>query len=625
MIKKCVCCYLLVLLVFSSIFYICPVKSADSEDETYYGFIVPVDETQSDLMQICIVRQITWCLKHNVSVYWITEESNLAVKPLVGSAEKTNRTFGKGSFFIDSSDEPDLLQFYAANLSYLSYACETPVYCVVEEISKLNVMKLHFPSIVLHGGDNVGTWDYSSVLATAGFSSVSTLGWREIPTNLSIDDYDIFIWGGHYGNWFDVLIGQMNIDTLNRIRSFIADGGGYISSCYGSYEITTMLPYPFRNLLVNHPKLPSLFFLSTSKRLPVMAIPGRCLVNITLTDSSSPLSFGLPERINNTWYANGPIFLGKEGDTKTIAVIDSVDSTFLYSDSNLADYSFLSSISDRWIEYSLGKPIWITTDFGEGKIVSFGNHPEDHYSYPRIVHNAVFYASASSKEQKSFDEPLYLFDLTKVLNVSSYRGYISRPLEFGLIESENISFLNVTWLFVNERLSYDVHCKQCFDYSGHHQILVTAVDENNRVGSTSLTVNISENVSGCILCSQSDILVNESVSFSFNASGGFSPYSYHWFVDSSLASINDSFSYAFSESGNHILELAVFDDSGEQFLFDEIVEVVSGEVDTEDEMPADDNTQNNDSDSSESILLYAGIASLLIIVLYLVFIVLQKH
>jgi hypothetical protein len=120
------------------------------------------------------------------------------------------------------------------------------------------------------------------------------------------------------------------------------------------------------------------------------------------------LSFGLSEIIHNNEYIGGPVFLDKtfgKSNTETLAVFESMNEDDWNWDAmmdlmfplwNIYLESKKDRIIKRWLKYSAGKSVWVTAKYGEGKVVAFSTHPEflDNQSPPRIIYNAVFYATS---------------------------------------------------------------------------------------------------------------------------------------------------------------------------------------------------------------------------------------
>ncbi len=594
-------CLFFCFLLFSSVCFPMSFSSAEPETGQYYGFVIPVFENQSFYQQIEIVKAVNLALSHNVSVYWVVEPFECEVDVFDEHSLKQTESFAKGSFLIDASSNVESLRFFAANLSFLSYFQSVPVYTVLEPLDEVGVRKLCFPRIVYHDGDNVAHGSYEYVLEESGFSQGTYLNWRQIPSNLSSEQFDVFVWGGHYGNNLDVVLGQLNWDSFNAIRSFIREGGGYIGSCYGGYEITTALPFPLRNLLIRFPNLPSSFFLSVSSRLPVKAMPGYCYINVSLTDFSSPLSFGLPEKITDCWYAEGPVFLGRDGETKDIAVIDDIDGRYFWGDSNLGDYGLISNLKERWMNFSIGKPIWVTTEFGDGRVIAFGDHPETHDYYPRIVHNAIFYATSSDPTSVSLSTPLVLYNLSECVDVSCFRGYAGVPLSFNFNNSSDC--FDVFWQ-IDERIGFcNESCKYSYRYADNYSVVLTIIDEDMNLCVSCVPVEVKNPVGCNIHSNVSEVFVNDSVKFSLDVWGGFPPYSLCWSVDGIVCSFNESFCYVFSESGNYSVDVVIGDELGSEFDFEK--GVVVGERRSEPEGDAGGQLAEEDS-SSDSSQLFLG-------------------
>ncbi len=81
--------------------------------------------------------------------------------------------------------------------------------------------------------------------------------------------------------------------------------------------------------------------------------------------------------------------------------------------------SISNKIIDLWVKFIQGKTIWTTSEYENGKVVTFGDHPElGHINLNRIVHNAVFYVSSIQESDFNFDLYYPIQYLEKISNQS---------------------------------------------------------------------------------------------------------------------------------------------------------------------------------------------------------------
>ena len=570
-------------------FFLCSqiVVSEPVMDEQYYGFLIPVLPQQSYQDQTNIVQVINHCLSQGITVYWLMEEIICETANLTDNSAQQLRTLPKGSYLIQAPNHLDLLHTYIANLSHLAYFDNIPVYFLKEPLEQIQVITLQYPRIVYHDGDNVLYRAYKRIARESGFVEGVELGWKEIPEMLNTDTFDVFIWGGHEGTNLDVFLGQLNIRAFNTIRSFIREGGGYIGSCYGGYEITTLTPPPLRQLLIRFPQIPSLFFLSVSTRVPIQALPGLGgAINITIVDTGSPLTFGLPTHINDCYYIQGPMFLGKNGSTQTIAIIESVDQTQWWYENQIEDYPWVISLREKWINAAIGKPIWVTTEFGDGLVIAFGDHPEFHDYYPRIVHNALYLAANQKKQTVSVTTTASEFSVLERQD-TLFRGTKNTPVRFYLETVQPFHY--ITWMFNKDSRNTSNPCYHLYPYSGTYQVLVTTLNQDLDLNISVFPVQISEPLSCDIQHPSEPIYTMKNLTYDAEVTGGFIPYSFQWSINEEVTSTNKTLYYTFVEPGVYFLEFMVTDDIGCQETYSKMLEVITSSEPIHDEPTSSSN------------------------------------
>jgi len=272
-------------------------------------------------------------------------------------------------------------------------------------MSDVKAFKLVEPKIAYHGGYNVYWTHYDRVLKEGGFLFTSKLEWGNISKKLNNNDFNVFMWAGLKGDWKDLFATKFHILDYLSIRRFVRNGGGYIGSCYGASEISSGRILPINFIKACLPQLPSWPKLAFTTYASTRALPGGSWYGLTvkIKDSDNPIAFGLKSEISKCSYWSGPMFLGLKGKTKVVATIKGIDRAKWDFSNRMPEHPIPQSLLDLWINFSIDKPIWITTEFGNGKVVAFGDHPERMFFYdvgytegppPRILFNAVRYASS---------------------------------------------------------------------------------------------------------------------------------------------------------------------------------------------------------------------------------------
>ena len=128
-----------------------------------------------------------------------------------------------------------------------------------------------------------------------------------------------------------------------------------------------------------------------------------CTFNISVSDINNPVIYGSDEILYNSQLRGGPVFTWLGKNTQSLATIKEVNSTIWthwFRELFSANSSISKMIIDLWVKFTSGKTIWTTSEYENGKIVTFGDHPElGHINLNRIVHNAVFYVSSIQQSE----------------------------------------------------------------------------------------------------------------------------------------------------------------------------------------------------------------------------------
>lgn len=165
--------------------------------------------------------------------------------------------------------------------------------------------------------------------------------------------------GGYTARCVDAL-GE---EGFERIRVFVARGGGYIGICAGAYIAARNVEVPGR------PPGLGIIEIENDRRT------GRGLRTITVAKPKHPVMKGYVGEVN-IWYQNGPMMKAGQG-VETLAV------------------------------YEEGSAAIVCATYGEGKVVIFSPHPEgsrqggvdpEEAGTLKLLENAIAFASRSEDE-----------------------------------------------------------------------------------------------------------------------------------------------------------------------------------------------------------------------------------
>jgi hypothetical protein len=249
---------------------------------------------------------------------------------------------------------------------------------------------------------------YLQIADAGGFYSFDFLLDNETADGLNNEEYNVFMWPylpepATYGEQF---VSLSNSKGMEAIRSFVRNGGGYIGSCYGAFAASSGFLHPFASLSLQYAYNPYLsckngcYGLSLSDSLmwhKFTGFPTHYLATNTVINTSHPLFFGVNHTITD--FFKGPWFVWLGQNTQVLAE---------FSDINAREPEDINPVLLRKV--LVGRPNYVTTTFGSGKVILFSSHPEfvsnipplfsgqgwdgDPYYGLRILHNALWYTTS---------------------------------------------------------------------------------------------------------------------------------------------------------------------------------------------------------------------------------------
>jgi len=551
---------LAIFLIFQSFTF---TTTSNMIEEDCFGFILKYTPEQSYGTQRNISILINKLLNQNASIFWTCENiSVLSKKTPYGNDTAEIRFFQKGSILIAFTGNSNIDTSCTSLLYEYNLSRDIEIYHILQELTNLNVFVFNEPKIVHYDIISISSILYYNRLKEGGFLYQDFLSMDKIVDDLNIDNYNVVIMGGQAGHFDIIARDNFNIIALKakqKIREFVSSGGGYVSSCHGSAMASSGPSHPYflpRDLTyLNSPILINLFNIKLIDRKVYRALPGGggaylksgSGVSVRVVNKSNPVSFGLPEIIDNHEYLMGPMFLdkksGAKSNTDSLAVIEGIDREGWDWDFGMENVplwniklipkSFRNEIFNKWVDYSIGKTLWVTAKYGDGKVISFGGHPEYPYakSPPRIVYNAVFYAA--SEGPKNVDLKIsYSFLSLKVDANGPYVTTTANPeiqFEGSINPKENISYC-WCWSFGNGTLSFEQKPIHIYSYNKSKEYIgvLSVVSDNKEMGIDTTTISIKDKLTADLSPDYGTFNVNESILFSDLSYGGFPPYQWFW-------------------------------------------------------------------------------------------------
>lgn len=408
----------------------CIDASSDGERiDACFGYAIPLicgDNLPYTSSQQNIANLINDLLRMNVSVFWaLTNFSVLTIR--FSDNSLAHKWFEKGTFIVPFSG--NLSQDALLSVIINDYAYESEIesrsavdiYYLIEPIV-LDILPLHYAKVAYHFGAAVGSYlllCYLDTLQQGGFLDNQILLDSDIATSLNNQDFNVFIWPGanlakSLLAWKETTKTNLHTDAMNQIRIFVANGGGYVGSCYGKNAASSgsRLINKFAHYSLDFPVSGRLALLLSGG----LSIPSAGTSTDRIVNMSHPVSFGLSQ-IQRCFYGYGPIDRWYGQNTQPLATLDNFTFQWQGSDFKI----FKRFFTECLIEIKLGKPIWLTGNFFDGKIVVFGDHPEIPEPYPldRLIHNAVFFTSAGTNTSIELAKNLSIQTLSSFNNATS--------------------------------------------------------------------------------------------------------------------------------------------------------------------------------------------------------------
>ncbi len=538
----------------------------NSEDFFYYGYIIEVGENDSNEIQIQISRLVNDLLDEKINVYWSAENITSITDDLYYIANNTLRNFGKGCFIVPFSNDTqtdikttDIIFDY-----YLNHNLQ--IYLISQSLNNIKSYHLKNPEIVYYISSSGDFLSYYKSLSKLGFKNHNFVTREDIINSDFTDNYDVFVHGGGWvggyayllGTW--EIIGPSAVKANNIIREFIKNGGGFIGSCAG-LEISsiggkTPIWYPFDLGSLAAKIFPSYSRLGIIDMYTHRALPGAAGdvvkpgtgVDVKIVDKNHPVSFGLPDIIENTEYFCGPTFINYKSENskaKPVGIIGDVKR----SDLVLEDWSmgFIPWWNnklipervkykkvDRWINCSIGQPIWASSEYGKGKAIAFGGHPETYSGEdpPRILSNSVFYTTVEEAEFLNLVNKK-MFKMNVIDIVKPEEAKISQNISFSYILDENIESSDHLWNFGDNTKLNDTNPVHSYSEHGEYNIILTAGNKDNIFTNFSF-IDIVEDIQ--VETNIFKIISNTENHFSADVKGGIKPYTLLWdFGDGSIS------------------------------------------------------------------------------------------
>ena len=355
--------------------------------------IIHVDEEN----WIASHQLINLLLRSRMPVYWVS-------KSFVYEGVR----YCEGDFIIPTTSANDEIN---ALTTFLASKLNVKLASVNRDV-EVTVYPLRPVKIAVYGGHGALPTPYVELFSTLGF-----------PTEY-VDDSDIR--AGALKN-FDILVmpgdgADSELTTLGveggqKIQEFVASGGGYISSCAGSWAAALGVPgwdISYNLQLINAKIWNVIEGAGRFKKL----YPGIGVMIFKNINPKHPVMWGIPETFEMVWW-QGPIFETAPNILQYASKAEGLIAQHSFTEKFTAAeyYTNLKAQREKGLTGTTvhnaligNKPVAVAGTYGRGKVVLFGPHPElktelvlNGFSYipGRIPINAALWMSTTNPTNTS--------------------------------------------------------------------------------------------------------------------------------------------------------------------------------------------------------------------------------
>ena len=358
---------LLLIMVFNAICLSFNLASSVNAETMPRAYIIHVNEKN----WIASHQLVNLLLRSKIPVYWVSK-----------SFVYDGVTYSEGDFIIPitvtpiysaapSSDEiNNLTTFLASKLN-------VTLVPVTKDI-EVTVYLLRPVKIAVYGGNGALPTPYIELFSTLGFLT-EYIDDNDIRAGL-LKNFDILVMPGD-GSDSELL--TLGVEGGQKVQEFIASGGGYISSCAGSWAAALGVPgwdISYNLQLINAKLWNVIEGAGTFKKL----YPGIGVMIFKNTNPTHPVMWGIPETFEMVWW-QGPIFEIAPNILQYASKAEGLVVQYSFTEKFTAAeyYTNLKAQMEKGFTGTTvynalvgNKPVVVSGTYGRGKVVLFGPHPE---------------------------------------------------------------------------------------------------------------------------------------------------------------------------------------------------------------------------------------------------------
>ena len=335
-------------------------------------------------------------LRESLTVYWTTKDITTLIIE-IDNFKESEMFFEKGTFIIpftgnntyDTKITSIIFDYNQSSEILTEEILTIPIYLLIEQI---NIQSYPLSEIKLAQHKSPITSGEICILEISrecGFLSYNLLMDTILAEELNNNEYNVLTHVGfapQYATFyksalFHTCYAGLIYRETQAVRKFVSNGGGYIGSCYGANMASTGNKFGPITIhlkrVAYYPKIPSFCCYGLADYICINPEKILKYTQVKILNETHPVAYNLDKYIWDYHYGGSQIV----PIDKNIQII--------------ANYENSGTNLDN-------TPSWISSNFGMGRIVTFGTHPEIMAFYKTnkshlgktIISNSLFYTTA---------------------------------------------------------------------------------------------------------------------------------------------------------------------------------------------------------------------------------------
>lgn len=343
-------------------------------------------------------------LREQIPVFWTTINITLLIRKINDIDHEKDMFFEKGTFVIPFTKNRTTDAKLIAIIHDYNHSSEiekdkpvaVPIFLLSDQLSKTETYELSEAKMALYSNRiSIGEICFIDIADKCGFLDYELLRYNNVKHKLNNSNFNVIMWPAaesNYGSYSrssapHSFLNDLIYNVSYYVRRFVEKGGGYIGACYGAYRASCGIPLLSDCYLKRYydPNLQTKIFLAISDVIigTYWRYEELLTTKVKIVNFTHPVTYGLDAKLEI--FPGGPVFLDVGKNSQII-----------------------SRFYDTCWKFD-GTPAWISSRFGNGRVVIFSNHPEITAYMPgkyskdgrTIMINSLFYTTSKGKTELS--------------------------------------------------------------------------------------------------------------------------------------------------------------------------------------------------------------------------------